>query len=299
MHAQCAWYSSVPTLFKIAFLICCVKLCCRFNRSTVKQGFKAVKSDKLDAFIYDATVLEYLVGQDDECNILTVGSWYAMTGYGVAFPKGSPWVSRFNEHLMHYRENGDLERMQRFWFTGACEPRKRRRTSSKPLALAQFMSAFLLLGIGTSLSVLLLLFEHAYFKYMREFLSGLSKYGWCALISLSFADSLKKPDTAQEMRRGECDSSDSRECQDLVCQMNLHVLTQELYKSQARIVELKSLLEGGEDGSDLHLVIQTGGPKSFRTTTVKIPSQKSADYELTEYEMRCVSPEYDEVETVL
>ena len=65
-------------------------------------------------------------------------SRYAMTGYGVGFPKGSKWIPAFNKHLMRYRENGDLERMQRFWFTGACEPRKRRRTSSKPLALAQF-----------------------------------------------------------------------------------------------------------------------------------------------------------------
>ena len=159
----------------------------------MKAGLSAVKEDKLDAFIYDATVLEYLVGQDDECNMLTVGSWYAMTGYGVAFPKQSKWLPLFNEKLMTYRENGDLERLQRFWFTGACKPGERKKSSSKPLALAQFMSAFFLLGCGVGLSIVFLIMEHLYFKYLRKWASkvfGGSK--WCALLSLSMAESLSK-----------------------------------------------------------------------------------------------------------
>lgn len=51
-----------------------------YNKTTVKEGIASVLVDGLDAFIYDGTVLDYLVAQDEGCRLLTVGSWYAMTG---------------------------------------------------------------------------------------------------------------------------------------------------------------------------------------------------------------------------
>lgn len=65
-----------------------------------------LRCSDLDAFIYDATVLEYLVGQDEDCKLLTVGSWYATSGYGVGFQRNSKYLPLFNQYMMTYKENG-------------------------------------------------------------------------------------------------------------------------------------------------------------------------------------------------
>jgi hypothetical protein len=64
---------------------------------------------------------------------------------------------------------GDLERLRRFWFTGACNKpmNKEKHSRSDPLALEQFFSTFLLLGSGILLAIVLLLLERAYCKCRR------------------------------------------------------------------------------------------------------------------------------------
>ena len=50
--------------------------------------------------------MEYLVAQDEECKLLTVGAWAAMTGYGAAFPRNSKHFMNFDRKVMDFSENG-------------------------------------------------------------------------------------------------------------------------------------------------------------------------------------------------
>ncbi|XP_057321766.1 glutamate receptor ionotropic, NMDA 2B isoform X2 [Microplitis mediator] len=139
-----------------------------FNRTNVLKGIESVINGQLDAFLYDGTVLDYIVAQDEDCRLLTVGSWYAMTGYGLAFARNSKYVNMFNKRLLEYRENGDLERLRRYWMTGTCKPEKEVQKSSDPLALEQFLSVFYLLMVGILFSGMLLIIENLYIEYTKH-----------------------------------------------------------------------------------------------------------------------------------
>ncbi|KAI8426246.1 hypothetical protein MSG28_005153 [Choristoneura fumiferana] len=133
----------------------------QYNRSTVSAGVSGVLTAELDAFIYDGTVLDYLVSQ---LSAIAIPSTYLV------------------------RLILSLNRICRYWMTGTCKPNKQEHKSSDPLALEQFLSAFLLLMAGILLAALLLLLEHVYFRYMRAHLAASTVGPCCALVSLSMVD---------------------------------------------------------------------------------------------------------------
>ena len=56
-----------------------------------------------------------------------------MTGYALAFPHNSKYKDMFNDNILEMRENGDLERLSRFWMSGVCKPNEQEKKASEPL----------------------------------------------------------------------------------------------------------------------------------------------------------------------
>nr|AXF48844.1 ionotropic receptor IR13 [Lobesia botrana] len=214
----------------------------QFNRSTVSAGVSGVLTGELDAFIYDGTVLDYLVSQDEDCRLLTVGAWYAMSGYGLAFTRNSKYLSMFNKRLLDLRSNGDLERLRRYWMTGTCKPNKQEHKSSDPLALEQFLSAFLLLMAGILLAALLLLLEHVYFRYMRGHLAASTVGPCCALVSLSMGQSLSFHGAVVEAAARGFGSGGRGHCRSAACAAQVWRARHERDAAMARARQLAAAL---------------------------------------------------------
>lgn len=145
----------------------------------------------------------------------------------------------FNKRLLEFRANGDLERLRRYWMTGTCRPGKQEHKSSDPLALEQFLSAFLLLMAGVLLAALLLALEHVYFKYFRKRLARQDGSGCCALISLSMGKSLTFRGAVFEAT----EILKKHRCTDPICDTHLWKVKHELDMSRLRCRQLEKTLD--------------------------------------------------------
>ena len=99
--------------------------------------------------MYDAVILDYRSGQDDGCRLRVVGSWYSMTGYGIALPKHSKYKEMIDRKIIDYSHSGVLERTRNFWFSGTCKNHNEESTrNSHQFGILQSSSVFILLLVG-------------------------------------------------------------------------------------------------------------------------------------------------------
>ncbi|CAH1400004.1 unnamed protein product [Nezara viridula] len=123
--------------------------------------------------------------------------------------------------------------------TGTCKPGKQEVKSSDPLALEQFLSAFLLLMAGILLAAALLLLEYLYFRYVRKHLAKTDRGGCCALVSLSMGKSLTFRGAVYEAQ----DILRHHRCNDPICDTHLWKVRHELDLARIRIRQLEKEME--------------------------------------------------------
>ncbi|XP_060599941.1 glutamate receptor ionotropic, NMDA 2B-like isoform X2 [Ruditapes philippinarum] len=190
----------------------------KYSQPDVQTAKEKLKNNTIHAFIYDANVLEYTAGRDEECSLLTVGRWYAMSGYGVGFKRGSVLREEVDEVILNMQHAGDIERLEKFWLSGACHAKKEKKDKrSNKIGILNFISAFILLAAGVLLSVILIVLEHLYFKSGRKCLKKYDKCGCCALVSLSMGKSLTFEQSVFEA----IDIQRKHKCKDPICEMNI------------------------------------------------------------------------------
>ncbi|CAG5125295.1 unnamed protein product [Candidula unifasciata] len=251
-------------------------------QTDVKDAIQNLKKGHIQAFIYDSTTLEYEVGKDDFCKLKTVGKRIAETGYGLAFSKRSQWVQDVNKAILQLQESGEIERLQKFWLVGACHKKKESGVSSHTLGILNFTSAFLLLGAGVLLSIILLILEHIYFRFGRKSLRKCDKQGFCSLVSLSMGQSLTFEQTVKEAM----DYHRHYKCKHPHCETQLWKVRHDLDLALLKISQLRKHITSVAHISSQSLSSELSSEQSEKPVSPNFPkffreNQSTTNYQST------------------
>ncbi|XP_054609347.1 glutamate receptor ionotropic, NMDA 2C-like isoform X1 [Dunckerocampus dactyliophorus] len=156
----------------------------KYNQKGVEEALDSLKNGKLDAFIYDAAVLNYMAGKDEGCKLVTIGSGkvFATTGYGIALQKDSHWKRLIDLALLQFLGDGDTQRLETVWLSGICQNEKNEVMSSK-LDIDNMAGVFYMLLVAMGLSLLVFAWEHLLYWKLRHSLHKSHKLDFLLAIS--------------------------------------------------------------------------------------------------------------------
>ncbi|XP_061472067.1 glutamate receptor ionotropic, NMDA 2C isoform X2 [Rhineura floridana] len=141
----------------------------KYNQRSVEDALISLKMGKLDAFIYDAAVLNYMAGKDEGCKLVTIGSGkvFATTGYGIALQKDSKWKRSIDLALLQFLGDGETQKLETVWLSGICQNEKNEVMSSK-LDIDNMAGVFYMLLVAMGLSLLVFAWEHLVYWKLRH-----------------------------------------------------------------------------------------------------------------------------------
>uniref|UniRef100_A0A8C6TY22 Glutamate receptor n=1 Tax=Neogobius melanostomus TaxID=47308 RepID=A0A8C6TY22_9GOBI len=141
----------------------------RNNQKGVEDAIDNLKTGKLDAFIYDAAVLNYMARKDEGCKVMTIGSGkvFATTGYGIALHKNSRWKRPLDLALLQLVGDDEIDMLERLWLSGICHNDKIEVMSSK-LDIDNMAGVFYMLLVAMGLSLLVFAWEHLVYWKLRH-----------------------------------------------------------------------------------------------------------------------------------
>ncbi|XP_061080109.1 glutamate receptor ionotropic, NMDA 2B-like [Conger conger] len=140
----------------------------KYHQKNVDEALYSLKMGKLDAFIYDAAVLNYMAGRDEGCKLVTIGSGkvFASTGYGIAIQKDSSWKRAIDLAILQLFGDGEMEELESLWLTGICHHEKNEVMSSQ-LDVDNMAGVFYMLGAAMALSLITFIAEHLFYWQLR------------------------------------------------------------------------------------------------------------------------------------
>ncbi|KAL4624488.1 glutamate receptor ionotropic, NMDA 2A-like [Arapaima gigas] len=146
----------------------------KYHQTGVHDALISLKTGKLDAFIYDAAVLNYMAGRDEGCKLVTIGSGYifATTGYGIALQKGSYWKRQVDLAILSIIGDGEMEELEAQWLTGICHNEKNEVMSSQ-LDVDNMAGVFYMLATAMILSFIVFIWEHLFYWKLRYCFTGI------------------------------------------------------------------------------------------------------------------------------
>ncbi|KAG5271806.1 hypothetical protein AALO_G00184180 [Alosa alosa] len=150
----------------------------KYNQKGVEEAIVNLKTGKLDAFIYDAAVLNYMARKDEGCKVMTIGSGkvFATTGYGIALNKNSRWKRPLDLALLQLVGDDEIEMLERLWLSGICHNDKIEVMSSK-LDIDNMAGVFYMLLVAMGLSLLVFAWEHLVYWKLRHCMSNMGQSG--------------------------------------------------------------------------------------------------------------------------